>query len=89
MNQKNKIQESLVTMLSFSLKQKFKLDREINEELGSKEKELQEFQQMMLQQQRNNMMRQFLAQAQNQSDHFRVLMNQQQNQQQKQDLKNE
>lgn len=89
MNQKNKIQESLVTMLSFSLKQKSKLDREINEELGSKEKELQEFQQMMLQQQRNNMMRQFLAQAQNQSDHFRVLMNQQQNQQQKQDLKNE
>ena len=89
MNQKNKIQESLVTMLSFSLKQKFKLDREINEELGSKEKDLQEFQQMMLQQQRNNMMRQFLAQAQNQSDHFRVLMNQQQNQQQKQDLKNE
>ena len=89
MNQKNKIQESLVTMLSFSLKQKSTLDREINEELGSKEKELQEFQQMMLQQQRNNMMRQFLAQAQNQSDHFRVLMNQQQNQQQKQDLKNE
>lgn len=89
MNQKNKIQESLVTMLSFSLKQKFKLDREINEELGSKEKDLKEFQQMMLQQQRNNMMRQFLAQAQNQSDHFRVLMNQQQNQQQKQDLKNE
>lgn len=89
MNQKNKIQESLVTMLSFSLKQKSKLDREINEELGSKEKDLQEFQQMMLQQQRNNMMRQFLAQAQNQSDHFRVLMNQQQNQQQKQDLKNE
>ena len=89
MNQKNKIQESLVTMLSFSLKQKFKLDREINEELGSKEKELQEFQQMMLQQQRNNMMRQFVAQTQNQSDHFRVLMNQQQNQQQKQDLKNE
>ena len=83
MNQKNKIQESLVTMLSFSLKQKSKLDREINEELGSKEKDLQEFQQMMLQQQRNNMMRQFLAQAQNQSDHFRVLMNQQQNQQQK------
>lgn len=89
MNQKNKIQESLVTMLSFSLKQKFKLDREINEELGSKEKDLKEFQQMMLQQQRNNMMRQFAAQAQNQSDHFRVLMNQQQNQQQKQDLKNE
>lgn len=89
MNQKNKIQESLVTMLSFSLKQKSTLDREINEELGSKEKDLQEFQQMMLQQQRNNMMRQFLAQAQNQSDHFRVLMNQQQNQQQKQDLKNE
>lgn len=89
MNQKNKIQESLVTMLSFSLKQKFKLDREINEELGSKEKDLQEFQQMMLQQQRNNMMRQFVAQTQNQSDHFRVLMNQQQNQQQKQDLKNE
>lgn len=89
MNQKNKIQESLVTMLSFSLKQKSKLDREINEELGSKEKDLKEFQQMMLQQQRNNMMRQFLAQAQNQSDHFRVLMNQQQNQQQKQDLKNE
>lgn len=89
MNQKNKIQESLVTMLSFSLKQKFKLDREINEELGSKEKDLKEFQQMMLQQQRNSMMRQFLAQAQNQSDHFRVLMNQQQNQQQKQDLKNE
>ena len=85
MNQKNKIQESLVTMLSFSLKQKSKLDREINEELGSKEKDLKEFQQMMLQQQRNNMMRQFLAQAQNQSDHFRVLMNQQQ----KQDLKNE
>lgn len=89
MNQKNKIQESLVTMLSFSLKQKSKLDREINEELGSKEKDLKEFQQMMLQQQRNNMMRQFAAQAQNQSDHFRVLMNQQQNQQQKQDLKNE
>lgn len=89
MNQKNKIQESLVTMLSFSLKQKSKLDREINEELGSKEKDLKEFQQMMLQQQRNSMMRQFLAQAQNQSDHFRVLMNQQQNQQQKQDLKNE
>lgn len=89
MNQKNKIQESLVTMLSFSLKQKSTLDREINEELGSKEKDLQEFQKMMLQQQRNNMMRQFLAQAQNQSDHFRVLMNQQQNQQQKQDLKNE
>lgn len=89
MNQKNKIQESLVTMLSFSLKQKSKLDREINEELGSKEIDLKEFQQMMLQQQRNNMMRQFLAQAQNQSDHFRVLMNQQQNQQQKQDLKNE
>ena len=89
MNQKNKIQESLVTMLSFSLKQKSKLDREINEELGSKEKDLKEFQQMMLQQQRNNMMRQFLAQAQNQSDHFRVFMNQQQNQQQKQDLKNE
>lgn len=89
MNQKNKIQESLVTMLSFSLKQKSTMDREINEELGSKEKDLQEFQQMMLQQQRNNMMRQFLAQAQNQSDHFRVLMNQQQNQQQKQDLKNE
>ena len=44
---------------------------------------------MMFQQQRNNMMRQFAAQAQNQSDHFRVLMNQQQNQQQKQDLKNE
>lgn len=89
MNQKNKIQESLVTMLSFSLKQKSKLDREINEELGSKEIDLKEFQQMMLQQQRNSMMRQFLAQAQNQSDHFRVLMNQQQNQQQKQDLKNE
>ena len=51
MNQKNKIQESLVTMLSFSLKQKSKLDREINEELGSKEKDLKEFQQMMLQQQ--------------------------------------
>ena len=76
-------------MLSLSIKQKSKLDREINEELGRKDKDLQEFQQMMLQQQRNNMMRQFLAQAQNQSDHFRVLMNQQQNQQQKQDLKNE
>ena len=72
-------------MLSFSLKQKFKLDREINEELGSKEKDLKEFQQMMLQQQRNNMMRQFAAQAQNQSDDFRVFMNQQQ----KQNLKNE
>lgn len=40
---------------------------------------------MMLQQQRNNMMRQFAAQAQNQSDDFRVFMNQQQ----KQNLKNE
>ena len=42
-NQKNKIQESLVTMLSFSLKQKFKLDREINEELWSKEKDFNNF----------------------------------------------
>ena len=39
----------------------------------------------MFQQQRNNMMRQFAAQAQNKSDDFRVFMNQQQ----KQNLKNE